>query len=46
MKKFNLSIAAHPEQWNNDLNKFFLTNDVSTIVTAFLADWCWRKSIF
>lgn len=22
MKKFNLSIAAHPEQWNYDLNKF------------------------
>lgn len=22
MKKFNLSIAAHPEQWKYDLNKF------------------------
>lgn len=49
MKKFNLSIAAHPEQWNYDLNKFdffFLPKDVLTIVTAFLADWFWRKSIF
>lgn len=48
MKKFNLSIAAHPEQWNYDLNKFefFLPKDVSTIVTAFLADWFWRKNIF
>lgn len=46
MKKFNLSIAAHPEQWNYDLNKFefFLPKDVSTIVLE--KEYLFKKKLY